>query len=57
MKCLCCGGDALVTDTRTLNGVPDVTGGYCPDCGEVILNREQGDRYAAELENLTRQIL
>ena len=49
MKCLCCGGDNLETDTRTVKGVPDVTGDFCPDCGEVVLDGVQGDRLIFEL--------
>lgn len=25
--------------------IPAVTGDFCPACGEVVLNREHGDRY------------
>lgn len=54
MKCPCCGAAELTHDTRdvrhTHNGeatsIPAVIGEFCPACGEVILNREQGDRYS-----------
>ena len=54
MKCPCCGGAELVHDSRdipiTYKGestiIPAMTGDYCPACGEVILNREHGDRYS-----------
>ncbi len=57
MKCPCCGAAELVADTRNVSIVvdgapvviPDMTGDYCPACGEVILNRAQGDRYSALL--------
>jgi HTH-type transcriptional regulator/antitoxin MqsA len=26
--------------------IPAVTGDFCPACGEVVLNREHGDRYS-----------
>lgn len=54
MKCLCCGGDDLVRDTRAVpvkGGEPmTLTGDFCPDCGEVILDRIEGDRYMAALK-------
>lgn len=53
MKCPVCGSAELVSDTRVVpvrhDGktllIPSVKGDYCPACGEVILNAEQGDRY------------
>ena len=53
MKCPCCGGAELAHDTRdvryTYKGeattIPDVTGDFCPVCGEVVLDRVNGDRY------------
>jgi predicted RNA-binding Zn-ribbon protein involved in translation (DUF1610 family) len=30
-------------------GVRGVVGGYCPDCGEIVLNRAQADRCAAAM--------
>ena len=57
MKCPCCGAAELVADCRSItsfvNGVsvtvPHVQADFCPACGEGILNREHGDRYAAGL--------
>ena len=54
MKCPCCGAAELIHDTRDLpylykgetTTIPAVTGDFCPACGEVILNREHGDRYS-----------
>ena len=54
MKCPVCGAAELIRDTRdvtyTYKGVatliPSVTGDFCPACSEVILNREQEDRYS-----------
>ena len=54
MKCPCCGAAELIHDTRdmpyTYKGenttIPAVTGDFCPACGEVVLNREHGDRYS-----------
>ena len=52
MKCPCCGAAELIHDTRDMpytykgqtNTIPAVTGDFCPACGEVVLNREHGDR-------------
>lgn len=54
MQCPVCGGAELVHDTRnipcTYKGkstiAPGVAGDFCPACGEVILDRQQGDRYS-----------
>jgi HTH-type transcriptional regulator/antitoxin MqsA len=59
MKCPSCGAAELIHDTRdapyTYKGenttIPEVTGDFCPACGEVILDREHGDRYS-ELSGL-----
>lgn len=53
MKCPCCGAAELIKDTRDLpytykgetTTIKQVEGEFCTDCGEVILDREQGDRY------------
>ena len=52
MICPCCGGAELVRDTREVDadGVRVVvTADFCPACNEAILDRENGDRYAAAL--------
>ena len=64
MKCPCCGADALIHDTRDLpytykgetTVIPVVTGDFCQACGEVVLNREQGDRYSELLGQFQRQV-
>lgn len=64
MKCLCCGVAELIHDTRdmpyTYKGentiIPAVTGDFCPACGEVILNREYGDRYSEMVGFFQRQV-
>jgi HTH-type transcriptional regulator/antitoxin MqsA len=64
MKCACCGAAELIHDTRdmpyTYKGevttIPAVTGEFCPACGEVILNREHGDRYSELLGQFQRQV-
>ena len=53
MICPCCGGAELERDTREVdaNGVHVVvTGDFCPACREVILDRENGERYSAALK-------
>lgn len=64
MKCPVCGAAKLMQDTRdlpyTYKGeatiIPAVTGEFCPACDEVLLNREQGDRYSELLGAFQRQV-
>jgi len=64
MKCPCCGAAQLIQDTRdipyTYKGehtiIRAVTGDFCPACGEIILNREHGDRYSERLGLFQRQV-
>ena len=64
MKCPVCGAAELMQDTRdlpyTYKGeatiIPAVTGEFCPACDEVLLNREQGDRYSELLGTFQRQV-
>lgn len=64
MKCPVCGAAELIRDTRdetyTYKGVatviPSVTGDFCPACSEVILDREQGDRYSELMGMHQRQV-
>ena len=64
MKCPACGAAELVRDTRdlpyTYKGertlLPAVTGDYCPACGEVLFDREQGDRYGELIRLFQRQV-
>ena len=64
MKCPCCGAAELIHDTRdmpyTYKGenttIPAVTGDFCPACGEVVLNREHGDRYSEMVGLFQRQV-
>jgi HTH-type transcriptional regulator/antitoxin MqsA len=64
MNCPSCGADGLIRDTRdmpyTYKGqittIPAVTGDFCPACGEVVLNREQGDRYSELIGHFQRQV-
>lgn len=64
MKCPCCGAAELIRDTRDLpytykgetTWITAVTGDFCPACDEVILAREQGDRYSDLLGQFQRQV-
>ena len=64
MKCPCCGAAELIHDTRDMpflykgetTVIPALTGEFCPACGEVILNREHGDRYSDLLGQFKRQV-
>ena len=64
MKCPCCGAAELIRDTRdtlyTYKGeattIPAVTGDFCPACGEVVLDREHGDRYSELMLQFNKQV-
>jgi HTH-type transcriptional regulator/antitoxin MqsA len=64
MKCPSCGAAELIHDTRDLTYaykgesaiIPDVTGDFCPACGEAILDRDQGDRYSEFIGQYQRQV-
>ncbi|MDR3553931.1 MAG: type II toxin-antitoxin system MqsA family antitoxin [Syntrophobacteraceae bacterium] len=64
MKCPCCGAAELVHDTRDMpyvykgeaTTIPAVTGDFCPACAEVVLDREQGDRYSELMGLFQRQV-
>ena len=64
MKCPCCGAAELIHDTRDIPYVykgettiiPAVTGDFCPACAEVVLDREQGDRYSELTGMFQRQV-
>lgn len=64
MKCPVCGAAELIHDTRdmpyTYKGettlIPGVTGDFCPACGEVVLDREHGDRYSEAIGLFHRQV-
>ena len=64
MKCPSCGGAELVRDTRNLpytykgesTEIPDVTGDYCPACGEVVLDTEESVRTGALMLEFNRQV-
>jgi HTH-type transcriptional regulator/antitoxin MqsA len=64
MQCPCCGAAELIHDTRDMpyaykgedTVIPAVTGDFCPACGEVVLDREQGDRYSELVGLFQRQV-
>jgi HTH-type transcriptional regulator/antitoxin MqsA len=64
MKCPCCGAAKLLRQTRDIpysykgetTTVPAVTGDFCPACDEVLLDREQGDRYSEWVGVFQRQV-
>lgn len=64
MKCPSCGAAKLIRDTRDMpyvykgenTSIPAVTGDFCPACGEVVLDREHGDRYSELLGAFQRQV-
>lgn len=64
MKCPVCGAAELIHDTRDVpyvykgeaTTIPAVTGDFCPACGEVVLDRERGDRYSKAIGLFQRQV-
>ena len=64
MKCPSCGAAELIHDTRDIpytykgeaTAIPAVTGDFCPACSEVVLDREQGDRYSELIGMFQRQV-
>ncbi len=64
MKCPNCGAADLIHDTRDVayaykgeaTTIPGLTGDFCPACGEIVLNREHGDRYSELIGQFQRQI-
>jgi len=64
MKCPCCGAAELIHDTRDMpytykgdtTSIPAVTGDFCPACGEVVLDREHGDRYSELMLQFNKQV-
>jgi len=64
MKCPSCGAADLIHDTRDVpytykgetTSIPAVTGDFCPACGEIVLDREHGDRYGNLIGQFRRQV-
>jgi len=57
MKCGGCGGDNAAQETRDVESncrgivllLKDVSGKYCPDCGEMTMDRTEADSYMGKL--------
>lgn len=64
MKCPICAKAELVHDTRdmpyTYKGestiLPDVTGDFCPACGEAILDGSEAERTCALMREFNKQV-
>ena len=64
MKCPACGAAKLVRDTRdqpyTYKGestvIPDVTGDYCPACGDAVLEMDESVRSSALMVKFNKQV-
>lgn len=64
MKCPSCAGAELVQDTRdmpyTYKGestlIPDVTGEFCPSCGDMILEAAESVRTSAAMLDFNKQV-
>lgn len=64
MKCLVCGNADLVRDTRDLQHVykgesttiPNVTGDFCPACGEVVLAGDEAARVSVAMVAFNKQV-
>lgn len=64
MKCPNCATAELIRDTRDLaytykgetTAIPDVTGDYCPACGEVVLDMAESSRTSAAMLAFNKQV-
>jgi HTH-type transcriptional regulator / antitoxin MqsA len=64
MKCPSCAGAELIHDTRdvpyTYKGestlIPDVTGDFCPSCGEMILDAAESTRTSLAMLGFNKQV-
>ena len=64
LKCPACGAAELVHDTRdvpyTYKGestiILDVTGDFCPACGEVVMDMAEGIRHSATMLVFNKQV-
>ena len=64
MKCPVCGGAELVHDTRdipyTYKGesttIPEVSGEFCPACGEAVLERKESARVSSLMLDFNKQV-
>lgn len=64
MKCPNCAAAELVRDTRNMSytykgettTIPDVTGGYCPACGEAVLDMAESTRTSVAMLEFNKQV-
>jgi HTH-type transcriptional regulator/antitoxin MqsA len=64
MKCPSCGKAELVQDTRDIpyaykgetTIISDVTGDFCPACGEAVLSPEHAKRYSDAMMDFNKQV-
>lgn len=64
MKCPSCATAELVRDTRDMpytykgetTSIPDVTGDYCPACGEAVLDLAESTRASAAMLEFNKQV-
>jgi HTH-type transcriptional regulator/antitoxin MqsA len=64
MQCSICAEAELVHDTRDLPYIykgestilPDVTGDFCPACGEVVLEMNEAERTSALMREFSKQV-
>jgi HTH-type transcriptional regulator/antitoxin MqsA len=64
MRCILCGESELTPDTRDLpynykgeaTVIPAVTGNFCPNCGEAILDAAESARVSALMLEFNKQV-
>ena len=64
MKCPICAKAELVHDTRDMpytyknesTNLPDVTGDFCPACGEAILDIHEAERASSLMREFSKQV-
>lgn len=64
MQCPACAAAELVHDTRDMpynykgeaSVIPDVTGDFCPACGEAILDARESARVSAAMLEFNKQV-
>ncbi len=64
MKCPACGAGNLVTETRNMpyiykgeqTLIPDVSGDFCPSCGESVLELGEATRTSAAMLDFNKQV-
>lgn len=64
MKCPACGGVELLHETRDIpycykgecTTIPQISGDFCPVCGEAVLDLEDGERYSTLIAQFHNQV-